>query len=856
MKKFLLLFFVLVYSVITFAGPLEDLGITKLDEWSDEFTDKLYEEIGDEWDDAGEKLSASIFRSLTDRDLAEFDLLGGELAFKVKRKAYDNFDIEDSWTVADYFSIPLTVPLYTSASFPVGPANIGVRLSATVGVEAINIRQVNTNHLDLIPKIEWLNKEVGESVKSLPKLGLKSISEDSEDYVHIIDEDEDEGSFIDFMKFWQTQNPQTIARYSSYFNLLTHPLRLPLTAKAVKKMDLHEISTYSLDGAVSLGGHAGWGIEDISVGANLTTYVLGKFKISVWKDSETTAQVKMTRRRTYGGRASLGSRASDFVAFKGFVVYGRTILDLKESVIPFDLSVRKETAKSFDLGYRFDLTSKEGLSAYKKAVFGNFVDAERLSDSRNGVEKLFERDERARDLSSNYKMRLAFFIENEHNSNKRFTTARIKMPDGEHRIIKALSTNAEGYDTLWNMSESRSYRFLTTVDKDIYNDTETEGLALRIEGKISDSHTSGKELNSYIEEVEEITGQRNLFPRSPIYDPSISKEMQKIPGYDDRNRYHQNRTASYKRSSFYYTVGFSRSQVEKFRDVDSDEKWAYLEKAFGVQEGAWSSKLKRAWFATKYSLATIVNIPLKLVDLYIKNGGKLIHAKRFYNNWEELAQTSNAEELIKVTADLFATENFSVEFMKVIKHVVADEEISYFISAKCPKTFGKIVRKGSDLAVVDRVSNAANTTINFDSVGSKPIYRTAPVDITNFKVNVIDNKKVEVTFDLTEVPEYIYIRVDKTSSWERFRKLVKAVVANKGENRELFVKGTNHWVISEDEQHPVKKLLADNLFRKSKFEYKTIHMSVSMDQNSWGSVSSQRIKFNRTSIWGNENDKY
>lgn len=840
-------FLLLVLSPSLFADILSSFGVQKTDSWPDEFVDKLYEDIGDEWDHAGAKISASVFRSLTDRRLADFEMLGGNLTLRVKRKVYDNFDIKNTWTVADFFSMPLTVPLYTSPSVSLAGVNFGARLSATVGIEVINIRQVDTDHFHVIPHLDLLNKEVKESISKLPKLLMSPSREESfedNNYIHIEQEEQNDGFFADIFKFWKSQNPQVIARYSDYFNLLTQPLRLPLTPNAFERMDDYEISTYSLDGAISLGGHAGWGIDDFSVGANLTTYLLGKFKISVLKEGDHLAQVKVTRRLSEGLRGSLGSRASDFVAFKGFVVRGRTILDIKESVIPFDLSLRKEFSRSFDLGYRYDLSNSRAADAYQRAVFGNFTMSEELAVLKDGVSRVFERKENSNELVYNNKLRLAFFVENEHNASSRISNAHIVLPDGVHKIISAINSNEQGYDTLWNMSESRSYQFNTTIDRDLYQADLEDGLALRVEAKISDSNTSGKELNRYLDEVEELTGQYNLFPRAPELDPDYKPEMSKIPyaQYPNAQLPPENRVAQYGRTSCYYRVGFTRAQIEQFRDTDESDKWSILEKAFDVEEGAWSSSLKRAWWSTKYSIATIMNLPLRLIDVYIKNGGKLIHASRFMNNWNQLNGVKDPDQLIELTAKLFTTDNFSAEFLKVIKLVIADQEISYFISVKSPKTFGAIVRSGKELAYLDRIVSIANTTIGFDDIGAKPILHTGKVEVGDFKVTVKSDNRVEIRFYLTEVPEYIYLRVDRTSSWQAYQQMLKLVVANRGNNRELFQKGENVWIIDEHSEHPLFKHLADNFYTKSTDSYKTFHMSVSMDQKNWGGVSSQRFK--------------
>lgn len=77
---------------------------------------------------------------------------------------------------------------------------------------------------------------------------------------------------------------------------------------------------------------------------------------------------------------------------------------------------------------------------------------------------------------------------------------------------------------------------------------------------------------------------------------------------------------------------------------------------------------------------------------------------------------------------------------------------------------------------------------------------------------------------------------------QSYRQMLKIVAANKGENRELFKKGENTWILDQNSENPLFKHLVDNIYTKSPESYKTFHMSVSMDQQNWGGVSSQRFK--------------
>jgi hypothetical protein len=111
---------------------------------------------GDERSDWPAEISTSLFESLTDigfsADIGFLTLKGN-----IERKVFDNHDILDSWTVADFFSLPLVIPLDMTETLPIGPIVIRGRLRSTLSFDTLNLRQVLPKNMNDIPTLEEIN---------------------------------------------------------------------------------------------------------------------------------------------------------------------------------------------------------------------------------------------------------------------------------------------------------------------------------------------------------------------------------------------------------------------------------------------------------------------------------------------------------------------------------------------------------------------------------------------------------------------------------------------------------------------------------------------------------------------------
>ncbi len=810
-----------------------------IESWPAEFLARIGQEVGEEWDDAGQRLSASIFESLTDQEILSIEL-GSDATFKlqIKRRTFDNHDILDSWTVADIFRVPVYLPITLgNPSVSVGSGTFGLKLGLNLGLNAVHIRQVVPRNFHLLPSL----KELEEKAKEAQELGEREDTYEEGDY-QIVTAEEGEPSILNRVIEtlpWATQNPQTTARYNKLWNLLIHPFKLPLTANRLKKMAPGEIVSYSADGTIELGGSVGWSglnignlaIDNTSSGLGLTTYLTGRHKISVWKESQDHAQVKLTRSRERGSNAALGSTGRHEI-FRGFVVFKATVGRISKPVIPFSLAVNPNYTKQFDVGYRYDLKNPKALRAYQEAVRGRFKFSEELTfQSDSGVAKSFDRQQDIHSQNRQYKMQLSLFFERAHLNSRSHRTAVITLDGKQHYIFKAINRNYRAYDTLWGNREAHSHTFTTTIDRDHYLNN-GKGLAMTIEGRIEDSHTNGKEINTYMDEVEMATGTHGLFKRPPLLIPESENQRNN----DENNSSNPPPHARYGKTSFYYQVGITRNLVEKFIHYPPEKMWPALEVAFGIKKGRWNNSWRRFIHTGANSYATLLNIPLALLNVNLKNGGKLILARKFHRRWKTLRKIEKPEELSKVIAELFQTVNHNISLVKLVREVLEGEELAYFITAKANKLFGQISQSGKNIDEIDTISYQANRRISWDRIGPRNL--TDPkANIRNLEIEVEDSDTIKISFLLPATPQYLYAKVDQTPRWSQ-RNLLKLVITNKG----TFTKGWNTVRIKRVDGQATaqgwRQHLAKALFNG---RATTFSLSASLKDHQWGSIISKRF---------------
>lgn len=791
-------------------------------DWPSDVYDRLRERAGNEWDEAGAELHSSLFESLSDLSLIETSVGPANIELGIERKVFKNYDLLNSYTVIDFMKLPVTWPIPLGDAINVGSSALQFQVGLSLTPELMNIRQVLPKGLETLEDTTKLTVDLKNEIENLNR-------DDSDEH--------DLFGPIGEIFPWNSDNPLTRARYYKFWNLFTGPLKLPLTASKFKHdLAVGEIISYSLKGRVELGASVGWsainipGIDNVTPGVGLSTYLDGSHRISVMREDENHTLIKLTRGRSNGNNASFGATKGKHVLFEGVVVLGARIGEIDADVIPFSFNLHNSDFESFDVTYRYDLESPEGVKAFNNAVFGRFGKSDEFSFKEQGVEKVVTRNQVGHTNAKNHRMVLSFLAERSHTVSESTLVANVTLQGGEQiKLHRASSSNVRVRDTILGHKEVKSYTFKATLDEDLYARGD-QGLVLRLEGKIEDSRTRSTELYQYMEEMETLAGQAQFFPRPPKYEPCDKAKE------DCQTK----KLARYKGTSFYFRLGLTRGQVEKFINTPKEKMWAILERAFGVEEGKWATFWRRAWYGTSRSPLLATNLPLGILDLHIKSGSKLVRAKSFRKDWIELQNLFNNKEkeseLVSQLTSLFTSHYFSYELARVLRVVLEDEPVSYYLAGNASRLFGHLSRSGTELDQLDARYEAIDDEINFDSISGRNLV-DQNYQVKELKVERVDEDTFNITFELPDVPDYLFVTMARSSNWKPYKELAKFIVANQfGELK----KGANTITVKRDSDTGVAGELASKLFELED-DWVTISLALGKDSK-WGALSDYRFR--------------
>jgi hypothetical protein len=828
--------------------------------WSSEFLGRINDSIGDSWDEAGQRLSTSLFESITEQEFFKRKVVGDlKASVQVQRKVYDNKDIMDSWTVIDIMRVPFHLPIpLLPEDLNISGGAFGLKMAINFNGVAYNIRQIkpdNLNKLITTGQIKEKLKEAkatGEQIVAINDEGQPHQENLDLDNENQDDGDSDDDSLIDGLSefaFWSKSNPKNRARYSKLWKLLTHPLAIPLTEESFHRYPIGDISSYGVEGAVQLGASIGWddfnvsGIDSTTLGAGVSTYIKGEFRISILKEDQDHAQVKLTKVKNIGQSITVGQAKLEKEIFEGFIILGSTILKIKEEIIPFSLVLNRNQAEQFDISYRYDFNNPTAVKAYENAVLGRFKMSETLAlDNQSGVERTFERKQDRISHTIKNKVKLSLLFESGNSSTFATTKAIISLGDEKHHLFSSENIQYQGYDTLWGHSEKKEHSFITSVILDDPNQFVPERVSLRIEGRIEDDHTTIKELRKYYSEVETALQKELLFPRPPAYNLEIPcdklqefhKSKYVIKQCEEEDPKKEEMT-EFGEVSFYYQLDLNYQQLELIRETDKKDMWKALEQAYEVNDGKWSSKTKRSLHFLLNSPITLINLPIYLANLNIPQGSKLLSAIKFFTAWKNLKHIRDPEEFVTAFGKLFNTVYFSAEIVKAIRILTAHERVPYFYTAKSDHLWGQMSSTGESMGNSIPLIQRSRDIIDFDKAGPRP--NTDPLaHIEKLSLKKISSTQIKLFFDLAETPEYVYLRIDRSPTWGRYKNMMKVMILNQGE----FKKGHNEIIVDIENDTGFLKRLAKNLFNGS---YSTLMASYSVRNQRFGPVKSTFFEF-------------
>lgn len=846
----------------------------KAQSWTSEFMSRIDQSVGQEWESAGEKLSASIFESITDQEFFKTKVVGNlQASLKVQRKVFDNHDILDTWTVIDIMKVPLYLPIpLLSNDMGITGGAFGSSLALNFSGVAYNIRQVRPVNMDKLIKTGEIQKNLeearllGDEITNLSEDGVNNNQEGEEidggkkedgdlTIVSGTTADPEDDSLVEAISdfaFWSKSNPKMRARYSKIWRILTHPLSIPLTEKSFKRYPVGDIASYGVEGTVQLGLSVGWSQVDISglggmtnaqAGLGISSYVKGDFRISILKEKEDQAIVKLTRVRNRGEALTIGHASMDQEIFSGFVVLGQNVLKIKEQIIPFSLVFNRNLARQFDISYRYDFNKPAAVKAYEKAVLGRFKESATLSLQKDsGVTRATKREQNRDSYTLSNKVKISLFFESASSTTRAVTRAVITIGNKRHHLFSSENIQYKGYDTLWGTSESKHHSFTSAVILDDPDHFQPEKVSLQIEGRIEDSDTSAKELARYYSEVETALQKDGLFPRPPARDVKIDcDQLEKVMGEDyvkaqcEEEDAGKESITNYGRTSFFYQINLNYKQLQIIRNTKPIDMWKAMERAYNVKPGSWSSSLRRGLTLLTRAPITLVNIPLYLANLNIRAGGKLISAINFYQAWKDLKKVEESKEVVIAFGKLFRTVHFGAELVKLVRILTADESVPYYFTAKADRLWGQMSSSGKTFANPIALIAQADQIINFDKTGPRASGDPS-ARVTKIKLEKLSRTEINLSFDLSDTPEYIYLRIDRTPNWSRYKNILKTILYNNGK----FKKGHNEIVVDIEESEGFMKTFAKKLFNG---KHSTLMMSFSRQKQTFGPVNAEKFKF-------------
>ena len=552
-------------------------------------------------------------------------------------------------------------------------------------------------------------------------------------------------------------DPSIRARFGKIWNPFTFPFRSPLTIKGVRRLDDGEVIAYGVNGRVEVGGEVGWkvipspGLQEAGLSVKVTASLEGEFQISILKEDERFVQVKLSRNRKIGVSQSAAVSVQTNDVLKGHLIINGLGLSLQ--VIPFEYTSADTDLSQYDVVYRYDLHQIASHDAYLRAVVGAFGRSAELADHPEiarpavdevepigpagdvnaeptdgapAVQRLFTRRMKGTERDMVRKFKLSFALASTNEKDRSTVTADLEMPDGKHTVHRSLALhNINHSGPFGNASESISRKITVLMDEESYRAGKDDSLFVIAESSFEDSHTKPKELRAVTDEIERFLNQPNLFPDFPDTIPDPKKPDRK-------------RKAYYGQSSFYYGVSLNRPRVEQFLAVPADARERIVTEAFRNR-----------------------SLMRKLIR-WNKDKREMLRA------WQDAIDANAAGDLprlFKALTALFDNRNRATETLDIIRNVLPDNSLDYFITAQ-NIGFGKIQKSGKINTPVDAILLKTDNTLGQETF-SQRLRTDAAAVVSEIAVNKRDDGLFELVFKLAREPKKIDFQITRTTPFKQ-----------------------------------------------------------------------------------------
>ena len=751
------------------------------------------------------ELSSAVFNNFDKLfDVSPVNYPGnGKAGIAVHRDVLDNFDLMNTYTVIDHVKIKTDARPFASLTTwtedretpALGTPYIGLVFAPQASIEWTNVRQVKALDFRKEPSTKDLRERARLGLADAPVAQASPIPSPSPDPDLSELNPDVPIAFLD---------PSIRARFSKIGNLVSFPFRVPLHRADVSRMKDGEILGYAFDGQIEVGVSAGLRViptlNVLHAGIDVRGTVLlhGRYQISVLRESERFARVKLTHLREHGRKASIRIGVDRKGAFDGVMLFKGSSIEMDHvgkwdaNLVPFDFETSHIRSDQFDVVYRYDLDSNEGKKAYHKAVLGRFVESETAATeaSREGqkeraVERLLSREGVRTTGEEKVKVELGGILNLDWNSKREALDATLVLPDGSHHLLEALHEKRKERKVLFGgTSEKFTKRMTLYLDAELLAKNDPESVFVITEITDEDSNTKAKELNAAIDRMETLL-------RRPDILPAVAA---KVPGRKDPTN---TRKAWYGRSSFYYGYSLSLEEVGAFLRTDRARIAEAAGRNFNQDEAA---RLVAAW--EKASAALEARAP--------------------------------APELFAALKGVFAAKFAVVPLTNVIFDALPAKLIDYFVTAQ-NVAFGRIRVRGKTITSVEKALTNTDRELGFETY-AKRLKQDAEAVVSEFSVDEVSGGLKRIRFTLGQKPAQVFFRLFRVSGFKR-QKLVAEVVAANANGR--FHAGVNELVLDPNSVDLLTAKLSRDLRRG---EFYSLSIAYARTNDRYGEVASSRFE--------------
>lgn len=742
-------------------------------------------------DQGGIALMNAIFDGIEKFDVFGSNILANgklKLGLQYERSVYDNLDLRGTWTVIDRTRIKLD-----SSPFPNLTTFNGEIATPAVGVPYASLIFSAAGYIDFAQ----VRQVESQDYRSLPPPESAQVA-DSTNPVTTPDTDPNVQDLNPFTP-WYMFDSSIPARFRKILNPFKLPAILPLSVSTVKRMQIGEVRSYGVEGYVELGLGVGWKLipdpETHVAGADfsVSAAVGGQFRISVFKESERYVKVKLTRIGELTRKAALTLGYTRKKLFPGFLLFKGSSLELENvlawnmKVVPFQWESSVKNSKQFDVGYRYDLESKDAREAFHKAVLGSFRDSQEISAIANErpVTEIFSRRSSTETRKNEHKEEFAAIVRYRSTKNSESVEADISLPDGTHQISRSVSGQERLFAAWFGANTERTSRkFTVAIDRELYKENKPTSLFVISESFWDDSFTKPHEIRKITDEIESFLNKPELFPIFPDRVPVPEK-----PGKLGRVRFG--------RSSFYYGFHLDLEDIRKLLGLSLDERMR-------LTDGLFSEDQRR----------------------------------RILDAWERAA-TADAlklpDPLYWALRDLFQTRKNAFPLMLLVRRAFANEPLDYFVSGQ-NLMFGRIEEHGKLTTGVDEILALTERELGFEGYADRA-RADATALVQDLKVEENDDGYLVLKFKLATDANTLHFKLLRTTGLKRFIRMADLLIDNSKTQR--FKLGLNEIVLDPQSMDLLTYRLASAL---NQDDHYTIYVGYTRDGKKYGPASHHRFQ--------------